>query len=395
MPNRIHLTDLSLRSLKFSDSQVTYWDSMQRAFGVRVGRRSKTFIVIIDGGRRLKVGTYPDLKLQDARKAARQLLSNPEAQARRRSINVDQAVTQFLETRAQKNRPSTKAETERLLRRHLLPELARTQLADVTTDDLIAIVDELVETPATANHAFTAMRTFFNWCVTRRYIKHSPTAGLSLPAKPGKRDRVLSDAELAAVYRAASKFGYPYGLIVLICIHTGMRRGEVAALKWSYITPQHITIPSELAKNGQEHVLPNLIGDLLACIPRTSEFLFPSGADTPFSAWSKTRRKFDRTCDVPDWVIHDLRRTFSTKMAEWQLAPPHVIERILNHTVGSMTPIARIYNRWSYLAEMKEAMQRYELRLAQVCVSNEPNAETLAQVDNTEGVRTGSAPHLA
>jgi hypothetical protein len=51
-------------------------------------------------------------------------------------------------------------------------------------------------------------------------------------------------------------------------------------------------------------------------------------------------------------------------MAEWQIAPPHVIERILNHTVGSMTPIARIYNRWNYLAEMKEAMQRYEKKLA-------------------------------
>ena len=394
MPNRIRLTDLTLRALKFSDTQITYWDETQPAFGIRVGKRSKTFIVVAKGGRRLKVGTYPDTKLHDARKAARHLLSDPNTQSSRRSITVDQAVTHFLETRAQKNRASSKAETERLLRRHLLPELNTSQLVKITTDDITAIVDDLRDTPATANHAFTAMRTFFNWCVARRYLKHSPTAGLTLPAKPGKRDRVLTDKELAAIYRSALEFGYPYGCILLICIRTGMRRGEVAALKWSYLTPDYITIPAELAKNGQEHVLPNLVADILQRIPKTSEYLFPSGANTPFSAWSKTRRKFDASSAVSDWVIHDLRRTFSTKMAEWQIAPPHVIERILNHTVGSMTPIARIYNRWNYLSEMKDAMQRYEQRLAQLIAAHERELQS-QQVDNTAEHDTSSATLLA
>ena len=57
--------------------------------------------------------------------------------------------------------------------------------------------------------------------------------------------------------------------------------------------------------------------------------------------------------------MHDLRRTFSTKMAEWQLAQPPLIERMLNHTVGSMTPIARVYNRWSYLTEMRDVLAEY------------------------------------
>ena len=208
------------------------------------------------------------------------------------------------------------------------------------------------------------MRTFFNWTVARRYLKQSPVAGLALPTKPGQRDRVLSEKELVAIYRSAIQMSHPFGHIVVLCIHTGMRRSEVASLKWSYITPEHITIPGELTKNGQQHILPNLINDKLQLIPKTSEFLFPSEAGTPFSAWSKNKRKLDKRCDTTDWVIHDLRRTFATKLAEWQIAPPHVIERILNHTVGSMTPIARIYNRWNYLAEIKDAMQRYEVRLA-------------------------------
>ncbi|NJO33816.1 MAG: integrase arm-type DNA-binding domain-containing protein [Rhodospirillales bacterium] len=253
------MTDLSVRALKCADAQITYWDDTQPAFGVRVGKRSKTFIVVVKGGRRLKVGSYPDTKLQDARKAARLLLADPASQPGRRSVTVDQAVTLFLETRAQKNRPSSKTETERLLRRHLLPELGKSQLAKIAADDITAIVDDLIDTPATANHAFTAMRTFFNWCAARRYLKHSPTAGLTLPAKPGKRDRVLADTELATIYRAAQQFGYPYGLILLICIHTGLRRGEVAALKWSYVTADYITIPAHLAKTGKSTSCPILL----------------------------------------------------------------------------------------------------------------------------------------
>ena len=236
----------------------------------------------------------------------------------------------------------------------------------MTIDQVTAIIDGLHETPAIANNAFTAMRTFFNWSVARRYLKHSPVAGLSLPAKVVSRDRVLSDAELVAVHRAATEIGYPFGHLVLMCIHTGLRRGEVGSLKWGYITPDHITIPGELAKNGREHVVPNLIGDILKLIPQTSEYLFPSDAGTTFSAWSKNKARLDTQCGVTGWVIHDLRRTFATKMAEWQIAPPHVIERILNHTTGSMTPIARVYNRWNYLAEAKDALVQYECRLAQL-----------------------------
>lgn len=367
MPNRIRFTDIAIRSLKPATSQATYWDDTLPAFGVRVGRRSKTFLVIRDNGRRIKIGRYPTVSLHDARKEAKRLLSLAEAPpASSSAVTVASSVSLFLESRAQRNRPVTKAETERLLTRHLLPNLADLPVAEISTDHITSILDGLMQTPGTANHTFTAMKTFFNWAVARRHISHSPLAGVPLPAKPGKRDRVLTDDELVRVYRAAQDMAFPFGFIILFCIHTGMRRSEVGALRWSYITPECITLPPEATKNGLQHFIPNLIQDNLRLIPRTSEYLFPSEADTPFSGWSKGKTTLDELCGVTDWVIHDLRRTFSTKMAEWQIAPPHVIERILNHVTGSMSPLARIYNRWNYLAEMKEALERYEKKLAQL-----------------------------
>jgi hypothetical protein len=72
---RLKLTDLTIQHLKFQHPQVTYWDTMLPAFGVRVGSRSKTFIVMQGKARkRQTIGRYPAMKLQKARDHARLLL---------------------------------------------------------------------------------------------------------------------------------------------------------------------------------------------------------------------------------------------------------------------------------------------------------------------------------
>jgi integrase len=67
-------------------------------------------------------------------------------------------------------------------------------------------------------------------------------------------------------------------------------------------------------------------------------------------------------------TLHDLRRTFSSKCAEWQVASPDIIERLLGHTTA-LSPIARVYNRWHYLPEMRTALERYEKKLAELLAS--------------------------
>ena len=251
-------------------------------------------------------------------------------------------VTQFLLHQQRATKPRTAHEYSRLLYTHLLPKYATCTLDKISTADILEITDNLLDKPAEAIHAHVfrlanptghnthaAMKRLFNWAVQRRLITASPLAGLPLPAKPSDRDRVLSSDELVRVYRAAQKMAYPFGYIVLIAIHTLMRRSEVAALKWNYITDDFITLPAEITKNGRAHAIPNLIGANLNLIPRTSEYLFPSGATTPFSAWSKNKKKLDKLSGVTDWVIHDLRRTGRSRLAEWDCCSPEIAERIL------------------------------------------------------------------
>ena len=372
MPKTL-FTDVSVRNLKPPASgQETHWDTAPgfNGFGLRVSQGgAKTWILMAgppDKRRRYVLGRYPDTSLSDARSAARKLHAELTLGQRIAStVNFKEAMHLYLTTYCLKLRPRHRQETERILRRHFLMPFASRQLDQVTTQHITAILDPLTASaPYMANNAYACIRTLMRWCVRRGYIQHSPCESLQRPATHTSRDRVLTDREIVAIYKAAQNMGYPFGYIVLILIHLPLRRNEVACLKWSYITPGVITLPAELMKNKVELVLPNLLSEEFKIIPRTSEYLFPSLAGTPFSAWSKNKRRLDRLSGIQDWTLHDLRRTAASKMAEWQCGDPHVIDRILGHVTGSMSKIARVYNRHSYLAEARTCLQAYDKHLA-------------------------------
>ena len=100
-------------------------------------------------------------------------------------------------------------------------------------------------------------------------------------------------------------------------------------------------------------------------IPRRDEceFLFPTrwANDRPISGWGKY--KSEMTDGVNGWTLHDLRRTFATNLAALGIAP-HIVERLLNHSSGTISGVAAIYNRFQYMDEMRAAIALWEERLA-------------------------------
>ena len=258
-------------------------------------------------------------------------------------------------------RERTAKQTRGIVDRHasrLFPQ----RLTAITPQDLSALLAAPTITNHQANHLYGVLRTFFKWAQQQQLLTRTPLT-FPKPHKDKSRSRVLSDQELAAVYNAAAQIGCPFGFIILLCIHCGFRKNEAATLRWSYITPDYITLPAEITKNAREHVIPNLVASNLQLIPQTSEYLFPSTKGTPFNAWTNNKIKIDRLSGVSNWCIHDLRRTFSSKCAEWGVATPDIIERLLGHATA-LSPIARVYNKWHYLPQMKAALTAYEAKLA-------------------------------
>jgi integrase len=361
---RISLTDATIRALKSTGKQETYWCNLTPNFALRISQKGgKSFFVMLGRERkRVHLGKYPATPLKHAREKARVLLLNPAARPNGKTLA--EAFDAFFQSAVQPNyKQRSAAEIRRTFARHMAA-LAERPVASITTSDLSALLSRLAHTPSMANHLYKLLRMFFRHAVQHGVLIANPLT-FPKPYKEISRERVLTDAELGAVYRAAVEMGYPFGFIVLLCIHCAYRIGEVAGMKWSYITKDYITLPAEVTKSGREHVMPNLINENLALIPRTSEYLFPSQAGTPFSAFSNNKHQLDRLSGVTGWTLHDLRRTFSSKCAEWQVASPDIIERLLGHTTA-LSPIARIYNRWHYLPEMRAALERYEKKLAQL-----------------------------
>jgi integrase len=173
---------------------------------------------------------------------------------------------------------------------------------------------------------------------------------------------------MAAIYKAAVSYGYPFGHIVRILLLVPVRRNEATSLRWEYLVRDTIELPGTVTKNHQSLSLPvcPMLAAVLRSVPRTSSpFLFPSrhDPDRVFSGFSKCKGRLDELSGVSDYTLHDCRRSISTMLAGPPIStPPHVIDALLNHVTGHATisEVAAIYNRYKYQEEARSAMLTYE-----------------------------------
>src|SRR5205085_8749991 len=134
------------------------------------------------------------------------------------------------------------------------------------------------------------------------------------------------------------------------------------------------TIPRERSKNNVANEVPlsRLALALINKLPRFAGedlvFSASTGSGQPASGYSKVKLRLDRLIAaqrqanglpvMPEWWLHDLRRTTASSMAQLRV-PPHVIERVLNHISGSQSGVAGIYNRYGYLPEKRQALEKW------------------------------------
>ena len=360
----MRLSDVGLRALPAPQKgTVDYWDATLPCFGLRVSRGgAKTFILKLHNSRRA-IGRFPLLTLSEARTEAKRLLAEKTlGKVRPQSITFPLAVELFLKEKAKARRPSTVADLRDRLKRHFP---FRGQLADVSHQEFVRTLSK-IKTPREHNHALRVGKTFFTWAVNRRYISENPTIGISTHSTQS-RSRVLSDIELAAVWRAADQMGGHFGMIVKLLVLTGQRRGEIAALQSSWIKDDTLTIPPSVTKNGREHHLPlgalsaELLSQAMTNTRTTNGYIFSARTNTGgcFNGWSKAKVALDKASGVSDWTLHDLRRTFASNLAALGVRL-EVVEKLLNHVSGSFSGIVGVYQHYSFANEMQQAIEQWE-----------------------------------
>jgi integrase len=385
---RIRLTKSAIDDLPTQSKDAVYWDAGLPGFGVKVTPQGrKVFLVmyrVAGAGSRLRkytIGPYGRVTLAMARGQAQKIFAarldgrdpaEEKRQSRRRLVvdRIDDLVETFIRERVAQIRTSKKVTS--LLRRDVLPHWGTKSVHEIKKRDVIDLMAKASERNAHAGYRLLkTLKTFFRWCVGRAVVDVSPAEGVHSNWRETSRDRVLSDQELAAIIVAARQMPWPFGGIVEFLALTGQRREEVAQLKWSEVELDSQTwcIPASRTKNGKAHIvhLSSAACSVIQNRPRASEFVFAT-ASSYFQGFSKAKRVLDELCNIADWRLHDLRRTVVSGMARMGV-PPHVADKILNHQSGTISGVAAVYQRHDFLAERRDALERWGAHVAQIVIA--------------------------
>ncbi len=274
--------------------------------------------------------------------------------------------------------------------REVSPRLGAFKVGNIKTRDVAAMRNE-IRSESGKRKAVAVLRALLSHAKSDGLIDVNPAIGVKVTPS-GQRDRFLSRDEIKAVWAAKAVDGpkdpddktavegiRPVMLAAMkVQLATGQRAGEVLAMRWSDVKEQDRertwTVPAEIAKNGKEHLVP-LAPQVWALIEaqrpapdadpkQASAYVFPAWAkktrDKPVSTsnFAHVVAKVQSELKLEHFTSHDLRRTAATKMAEAGVLP-HVIEAVLNHSSGSKSGVAGIYNRANYYTEMKRALVQW------------------------------------
>jgi integrase len=369
-------TDVGIQALK---ATAAYYEVVD-ASGLRIGIQptgAKSFLTRYrrpDDGKTAKLthGRYGLIGLAEARICHAEALAAVAAGTdpgrgqeviRHANKNMEQHITEFLERQRRLVGAGHLQQARLTLVDRAVVAWRGRPIDKITRRDVRELVEPLVETCGeyAANRAFEHLRKFFNEMVARDVIATSPCAGLSRPtAKELARERVLSDAEIVALWHALDQIDNPVSAAIKVLVLTGQRRSEVADMPWTEVSGGEWLLPTARSKNGKAHLIP-LSTQARAVIEaqlRINGFVFASRASR-INNFTRTKTKLDKIMRLNEpWVIHDLRRSVASGMARLGIALP-VIEKVLNHSGGTFAGVAGIYQRHDFAGEKRGALQAW------------------------------------
>jgi len=421
------LTDKQVLAIKPAPGKrAEVFDPQEPGLLLRVsdtGGRTWFFRYRLPDGRqpRLKLGTYPATGIADARgkaQAARRVVEagndpaalerKAEVEARARKIRTfDDLMRAYFTAceggtwipKGKRKKDQTIAAERSLYERHIKRELGRRPLGEIRRPEIKALTRGMLGAGITtqSNHAHALIRQAFSYAVEEELVEINPAMGMASPAPKKARERVLSDAELKAVWGAVKEpatvkdcdgnallISKGVGIAVQLTALLLQRRAEIATMRAEDLDlAQGVwVIPADRAKNGRSHAVPlpsaavQLIKDALAIkTRRKSPFVFPSPRDGEKTsihpdALTRAMGHVMKALKLPLAGPHDLRRTGATLLASERLGiTPFIVSQVLNHVTdagGGSATTRRHYNVHLYAVEKRAALTAWQALLLDI-----------------------------
>src|SRR5262245_31876017 len=356
-----------------------YWDQTMPGFGLMVtdaGARSFVVQYRADGvSRRMKLGN--NLTVDEARKLARKRLSevdqghDPLKEKRKKQEAAKNSLRSIVEEyqRREGGRLRTAEWRMAALERHVLPTLGGKHIEEIKRSDIVRLLDNVEDRgPVMADKVLGILSRIFNWHAARSDDFRSPIIRGMARTKISERarDRILSDAEIRAAWRATEAPTGPFPALVRFLLLTAARRSEAAEMRWGELVGKDWILPGARNKTGLELVRPlsDAARAVLTGLPKIGrgEFVFSTGRGRPFADFNSAKKPFDAACGVTRWTLHDLRRTARSLMSRAGVPTDHA-ERCLGHVIGG---VRGTYDRHAYHEEKRRAFEALAAQIGRI-----------------------------
>jgi integrase len=260
----------------------------------------------------------------------------------------------------------------------VLPRWKGRDIGDLRKRDVVQLIDAVIDGGVTvmANRVLAVVHKLFAWAVSRDILEHNPATGVAKPVAEVPRDRALTTPEIKAIWKATTHMAYPHGAYIRLLLLTAQRRDEVATMRWSAIDLERAEWKLDAAdtKAGRAHIVPlsKTVLDILSQLPRLDDYVLTTRGGTHICGYSKSKELLDRfmaaelgiaQTELPNWRIHDLRRTVATRMVRLGILED-VVSKVLNHARQGVT--ARHYNHYAYISEKRHALDMWAADLTRM-----------------------------
>ena len=383
----LRLTKKSLDSLTPAEKSYIAFDSELKGFGVRVmPSGSKSWIIEYrpGGGRRvakkrLSFGKTSTLTLEQARKAAKDMLSavrlgdDPLADRtdRRAAATVAELIDAFLDEHADVKRKEATAKQYRdILKRIVRPALGSVKAGELTRAEVAKLHLAKRSTPFTANRMLAIMGSMYSFGSKRGLVPEDYNPASKIERyREASRERFLTIDELSRIGEALREFEFigiewepqdttkpkskhapkrpesrrsilsPHATAALrLLLFTGCRLREILDLKWTHVDFQRGLLLLPDSKSGKKTIVLN--GAALAVVtslPRFGEYVV-AGDDPskPRADLKKPWALISRRAGLSGVRLHDLRHSFASVGAGGGLGLP-IIGKLLGHTQAATT----------------------------------------------------------
>jgi len=415
---KMHLTKLAIDRIKpTKDKQVDYHDTVSRGLVLRVNwAGSKSWRVFYYKKRRTQsvgLGRYGEEKdggidLKTAREEAGRIRNRgyqkklqEEAAAAASQVTFKEAAEKWLQVRIKARQLVSEPKIRATLNNTVYPELGERPIEDIKRREYARFLDKIDPDgtqPQKADDALGIIRRVCKYYEGQGDDYASPINAQMrrVEQKETERDRILTDAEIRAFWRSCDKLG-PFGGLCQFMLLTAQRRSKCSTAKWADIGSDGVWDIHRVAREKYTGValkLPKLATDILAKQKRlaSNPYIFPASkpgkrnGNNPhygsFSAFSQGKPDLDdlmreklRDTTMPNWTLHDLRRTAVSLMSRANVVTDHA-ERVCGHQIKG---VRRRYDRHDFFEQKAVALQKLADLLSSIITPSKGNVVRFKQ----------------